>query len=215
MDLLQQPQKRNFNIIPYNSSQDVVLFFIAAAYAAPQYSYDPNTDEQVASAQPTGSLHTPPAIWNKQYFIHSAPDDSLDTDGLSSSQQPSRRNLRIVIVKAPENKGLENAALQLAKSASDDRTAIYVLNKQTDLAELQNKLSQLTDQNAHKPEVHFVKYKTPEEAEHAQRAIQNQYELLQGPSSVSHEGIAPVSSVIGALGRSNSNGYLPPVSFRF
>ncbi|XP_055383972.1 uncharacterized protein LOC129613775 [Condylostylus longicornis] len=206
----------------------IVLCFIAAAYAAPQYSYDQGADAPAASSQ-QGIAAAPagpsgPSLWNKQYFIHSAPDDSLDADGSNPANSlVNRRNLRVVIVKAPENKGLENAALQLAKAAGEDRTAIYVLNKQTDLAELQNKLSQITDQNANKPEVHFVKYRTPEEAEHAQRTIQNQYDQLQGPTSVSNEGIAPVSSVIGSLGQSSpaydigaardartQNGYLPP-----
>ncbi|XP_055384023.1 H/ACA ribonucleoprotein complex subunit 1-like [Condylostylus longicornis] len=144
-----------------------------------------------------------PAVWNKQYFIHSAPEDALsDGAGADGSRAALNKNLRVVFIKAPENKGLENAALQLAKSASEDKTAIYVLNKQTDLAELQNKLSQISDHNANKPEVHFVKYNTPEEAEHAQHTIQSQYDSLQGPTSVSNEGVAPVQNFIGSTGGS-------------
>ncbi|XP_055383998.1 uncharacterized protein LOC129613786 [Condylostylus longicornis] len=195
----------------------LILFsVITATFAAPQYSY------QLGDQQ---GLHQGPVIYNKQYYIHSAPDDALEPSAADQSLLANKRNLRVVFIKTPENRGLENAALQLAKAAGDDRTAIYVLNKQTDLAELQNKLSQITDQNANKPEVHFVKYRTPEEAEHAQQYIKSQYDTLGGPSQVVNEGIAPVRNFVGSLAPASSvpaydntaiqnsrtqNDYLPP-----
>ncbi|XP_055384037.1 protein doublesex-like, partial [Condylostylus longicornis] len=133
-------------------------------------------------------------------------DHDLGGIGSGGDQSSARRNLRVVIIKAPENKGLTDAALQLAKSSSSDKTAVYVLTKQTDLGELQNKLAQSQDVHANKPEVHFVKYRTPEEAEHAQHSIQAQYNNLNGPTQISNEGVAPVQSFVGSVPSSGGSG---------
>ncbi|CAD6994887.1 unnamed protein product [Ceratitis capitata] len=103
-----------------------------------------------------------------------------------------KKNLRVIFIKGPENRGLENAALQLAKHAAEDRTAIYVLQKQSDIGDLAKKLNSIQGQNSHKPEVHFVKYRTPEDAANAQRAIQSQYDQLGGNSQAHDGGVAPV-----------------------
>ncbi|XP_055384078.1 uncharacterized protein LOC129613818 [Condylostylus longicornis] len=216
-----------------------VLCCVTIAYAAPQYNYQqpaaapapaasfggsvqsfgaaPAAAAPVAHSVAPGVAHgaagghrqAGPAVWNKQYFIHAAPeDDGLDGSAANLDNSQFKRNLRVVIVKAPENKGLTEAALQLAKSASEDKTAIYVLNKQTDLGELQNQLSQLQDAEGHKPEVHFVKYRTQEEAEHAQHSIQSQYDQqYQGPSQVSNEGVAPVENYVGSAGGSSGGSF--------
>ncbi|KAH8374209.1 hypothetical protein KR009_005212, partial [Drosophila setifemur] len=41
-----------------------------------------------------------------------------------------------------------------------------------------------------KPEVHFVKYRTPEDAANAQKAIQSQYDQLGGTSQSINGGVA-------------------------
>lgn len=135
-----------------------------------------------------------------------------------------KRNLRVIFIKGPENTGIENAALQLAKSAADQRTAIYVLNKQADISDLANKLNALSKNKDNKPEVHFVKYRTPADAEKAQRTIQAEYETLPGSSSSSNGGTAPVldfsSNTRTPSGGSSSSGsaanpsnsYIPPQS---
>lgn len=122
--------------------------------------------------------------FNKEFFTYSAPEQEFD-NGPANEQilNTLRKNLRVLFIKGPENTGLEQAALQLASTASDDRTAIYVLNKQADVAELTNKLNHIKSQTSHKPEVHFVKYRTQSDAENAQRIIQAQYDALPGHSS--------------------------------
>lgn len=122
--------------------------------------------------------------FNKEFFTYNAPEQEFD-NGPANEQilNTLRKNLRVLFIKGPENTGLEQAALQLASTASDDRTAIYVLNKQADVAELTNKLNHIKSQTSHKPEVHFVKYRTQSDAENAQRIIQAQYDALPGHSS--------------------------------
>jgi hypothetical protein len=131
--------------------------------------------------------------FNKEFFTYTAPEADFD-DGKSLGELANslKRNLKVVFIKGPENTGLENAALNLAKSAIDSRTAIYVLNKQTDLSDLANKLQNLNKNSNQKPDVHFVKYRTPEDAAHAQRTIQQEYERLGGPSQAHNGGVAPV-----------------------
>lgn len=131
--------------------------------------------------------------FNKEFFTYSAPEaDFEDNRSVGDLAASLKRNLRVLFIRAPENKGLENAALQLAKQAAEQQTAIYVLTKQGDLSSLANKLQNLNHISAKKPEVHFVKYRTQEDAINAQRTIQQEYDRLGG-SSVSHNGgIAPV-----------------------
>ncbi|KAM8706910.1 hypothetical protein ACLKA7_011072 [Drosophila subpalustris] len=135
-----------------------------------------------------------PNEFNKEFYTYSAPEQEFD-NGQANEQIANalRRTLRVLFIKGPENTGLEQAALQLASSASDDRTAIYVLNKQADVGELTNKLNQIKLQSNNKPEVHFVKYRTQSDAENAQRVIQAQYDSLPGRSSNHNAGSsAPV-----------------------
>ncbi|XP_060648279.1 uncharacterized protein LOC132785959 [Drosophila nasuta] len=161
--------------------------------------------------------------FNKEFFTYSAPEQEFDNGHANEQIANSlRKNLRVLFIKGPENTGLEQAALQLASSASDDRTAIYVLNKQADVGELTNKLNQIKLQSNNKPEVHFVKYRTQSDAENAQRVIQAQYDSLPGRSSNHNAGSsAPVLDFaskssgggIGVTGDAqapSTSAYLPP-----
>ncbi|XP_001358436.3 keratin, type II cytoskeletal 1 isoform X2 [Drosophila pseudoobscura] len=131
--------------------------------------------------------------FNKEFFTYSAPEaDFEDNKSVSDLAASLKKNLRVVFIRAPENKGLENAALALAKQAAEQQTAIYVLTKQGDLSSLANQLQNLNHVSASKPEVHFVKYRTPEDALNAQRTIQQEYERLGGSSASHNGGVAPV-----------------------
>lgn len=159
--------------------------------------------------------------YNKEFYTYAAPE--LDFENNIGAEQIAgslKKNLRVVFIKAPENQGLSNAVLHLARQAIEQRTAIYVLSKQAVVSELANKLQALKSGSTNAPEVHFVKYRTPEDAAHAQLAIQAQYESLDGQSQHSNEGVAnfldftsPSAAPL-AKGQSDSVasvGYLPPI----
>lgn len=131
--------------------------------------------------------------FTKEFYTFEAPQENNDdAQHLERIATSLKKNLQIVFIKAPENHGLEHAALSLAKSATDSRTAIYVLHKQADLSTLANNLVNVHTHNAHTPEVHFVKYRTPADAANAQHAIQSQYESLGGSSVHKNGGVAQV-----------------------
>ncbi|EDV53522.1 uncharacterized protein Dere_GG11495 [Drosophila erecta] len=131
--------------------------------------------------------------FNKEFFTYSAPEaDFEDNKSVNDLATSLKKNLRVVFIKTPENKGLENAALALAKQAAEQQTAIYVLTKQGDLSSLANQLQNLNHVSASKPEVHFVKYRTQEDAINAQHTIQQEYERLGGSSTSHNGGVAPV-----------------------
>lgn len=81
----------------------------------------------------------------------------------------------------------------LTKQSSEDKTAIYVLNKQTDSNELASKLSALQAHHKHKPQVHFVKYRTDAEAAHAQQHIQEQYAAAAALPQTQPQPLPPAS----------------------
>ncbi|XP_061394665.1 uncharacterized protein LOC133330217 [Musca vetustissima] len=173
------------------------------------------------SASVVAPAYAPVAELEKEFYTFSAPEgefnDPHDAERVAGSL---KKGIRVVFIKGPENNGLEDAALALAKQAAQQQTAIYVLNKQTDLGELANKLNQLGANNNQKPEVHFVKYRTPEDAANAQRAIQSQYDSLGGSSHSVNGGVAPVlnfasqPAVRTATAQTPQNVYLPSSVFR-
>lgn len=140
--------------------------------------------------------------YNKEFYFLAAPKEDNDDvpRDLQDQLNQMKRNIRVVFIKAPEQNGLANAALQLAKQSSESQTAIYVLTKQQDVADLANKLQEIRGSSSAKakPEVIFIKYKTPEEAEHAQHTIQAQYEALDGPNNFNYQGVAPSHSFVGS-----------------
>ncbi|XP_061399189.1 uncharacterized protein LOC133334889 [Musca vetustissima] len=180
----------------------------SASYVAPSYdsgvtSYDaqgsvaPTYNGGVGSYEAQGSSSpgsfAPQAELEKEFYTFSANDEDFNEPASSNQYANSlKKGLRVVFIKGPENNGLEDAALALAKQAAEQQTAIYVLNKQADLNDLANKLNNINTGNNNKPEVHFVKYRTPEDAANAQRAIQGQYDSLGGRSQNINGGVAPV-----------------------
>uniref|UniRef100_A0A1I8PFV6 DUF243 domain-containing protein n=1 Tax=Stomoxys calcitrans TaxID=35570 RepID=A0A1I8PFV6_STOCA len=165
----------------------------------------------------------PAAEFEKEFFTFSADESEFaDPHAAEKAASSVKQGLRVVFIKGPENKGLEDAALALAKSASSQQTAIYVLNKQTDIGDLANKLNAINSASSTKPEVHFVKYRTPEDAANAQRAIQGQYDSLGGKSQSVNGGVAPVLNFAsqaparaGPAPQAPQNSYLPSSLFRY
>lgn len=170
------------------------------AVASAQYNYGAQVHSShdgslVGSNTDAVSVQSQPITeeYNKAFYSYSVPEQEFDD--LNADEHINnvlKKNLRVIFIKGPENTALENAALQLAKGAADDRTAIYVLSKQSDIGALANQLQQLKSNNAIKPEVHFVKYRTQADAENAQRTIQAQYDSLPGASSSDGPSAAPV-----------------------
>ncbi|XP_030370949.1 uncharacterized protein LOC115621435 [Scaptodrosophila lebanonensis] len=157
-------------------------------------------DSQLSSISSQGQSIAPTPIaaplieeFQKEFYSYAAPEEQFD-DGANNQQIANslKKNLRIVFIRTPENRGFERAALQLAKQSADQQTAIYVLSKQADISNLAKQLNGLKSSSSNKPEVHFVKYRTPQDAANAQLAIQNQYNQLPGVSRISNEGSAPV-----------------------
>ncbi|XP_075160805.1 uncharacterized protein LOC142233688 [Haematobia irritans] len=147
-------------------------------------SFDGQSSHEAPAFAPQGEIE-------KQFITYTADDEEfLDPQATNQFANSVKQGLRVVFVKGPDNHGLEEAALALAKSAAEQHTDIYVLNKQADLAALANKLNAENANSNNKPDVHFVKYRTPEDAVNAQKAIQGQYDALGGKSENIDGGVA-------------------------
>ncbi|XP_017131800.1 keratin, type I cytoskeletal 10-like [Drosophila elegans] len=173
------------------------------------------------SAPVSYNAPAPSAELEKEFFTFSANEQDFDEpQELERVASSVNKGLRVVFIKGPENRGLENAALALAKQAAQQETAIYVLNKQADIGDLAQKLNAIRSNNNNKPEVHFVKYRTPEDAANAQRAIQSQYDQLGGSSQAHNGGVASALNFAsaGPVQKANAqipeNAYLPTSVFR-
>ncbi|EDV53533.1 glycine, alanine and asparagine-rich protein [Drosophila erecta] len=160
------------------------------------------------------SAPAPAAELQKEFFTFTANEQDFDEpQALERVAGSVNKGLRVVFIKGPENRGLENAALALAKQAAQQETAIYVLNKQADIGDLANKLNAIRNNNNNKPEVHFVKYRTPEDAANAQRAIQGQYDQLGGSSQAHDGGVAPALNFASAGPVQRVNAQIPQNSY--
>lgn len=128
---------------------------------------------------------------HKEFFsFHANEADFEDPDAARKIAASLKKSVRVIFIKAPENRGFENAVLALAKQAAEQQTAIYLLHRQPDLNELANKFNAIRQNSNAKPEVHFVKYRTQEDAINAQKAIQSQYDSLGGTSQNINGGVA-------------------------
>ncbi|XP_075160795.1 uncharacterized protein LOC142233678 [Haematobia irritans] len=225
---------RRFRLRIYSSNKMrafIVLCLVAIASAQSGYNYQPVGNGDGAGAVSGGSsgasydapsTYSAPAELEKEFYTFSAPEGEFDDAGAAERAANSvKQGLRVVFIKGPENKGLEDAALALAKSAGQQQTAIYVLNKQADIGDLANKLNVANSAKNSKPEVHFVKYRTAEDAANAQRTIQSQYDSLGGNSHSINGGVAPVLNFAsqaparaGPAPQTPQNSYLPSSLFR-
>ncbi|XP_061399183.1 uncharacterized protein LOC133334884 [Musca vetustissima] len=175
-----------------------------------------------AASNNVGSYAAPAATLEKEFYTFSANDADFNEPAASNNFNAIiKKNLRVIFIKGPENNHLEDAVLGLAKQAAEQKTAIYVLNKQTDLSGLAEKINTVSTNVNHKPEVHFVKYRTPEDAANAQRAIQSQYDSLGGTSQSFNGGVAPALNFASQSTRiapgafaAPSATYLPPSVLR-
>uniref|UniRef100_A0A1I8PW56 DUF243 domain-containing protein n=1 Tax=Stomoxys calcitrans TaxID=35570 RepID=A0A1I8PW56_STOCA len=172
----------------------------AALYQASQNAeLDTDIDFQGSKGKylPPGAGATAPLV-RKQFYLISAPDDS--------ENQPRQkhlvlgrpqRNYRVVFIKAP---GSDNANVKYSAeyAPQEEKTIIYVLSRKDSELDASDIVTPAPTEPS-KPEVFFIKYKTNEEAEAAQREIQNEYDKLGGTNEYSDEGVAPITSVVGAL----------------
>ncbi|KAH8388438.1 hypothetical protein KR093_006179, partial [Drosophila rubida] len=154
--------------------------------------------QQQRRARPRVRIPKRPIV-TKNFFIHSAPEESEDEiqDELQQLNQQPRNHYNVLFVKTPAQTN-RAAALNLAKTLKQEKTVVYVLAKKTTAADLQDAIAE-APQQINKPEVFFIKYRTPEEALNAQRQIQSQYDTLGGTSTITDEGLAPITSVVGSL----------------
>lgn len=171
----------------------------------------------------SASYNAAPSVeYHKEFYTFTAPEGAFDDPEAAQKIAGSlKKNIRVIFIKNPENKAYENAVLALAKQAVEQRTAIYVLSKQPDIAGLAAKFNAITNIQNRRPEVHFVKYRTPEDAINAQRAIQSQYDSLGGSSQHYNGGVAPVLSFASPVPQQGHGGiqtpdsvYLPASAFR-
>ncbi|XP_064536798.1 uncharacterized protein TwdlX [Drosophila montana] len=148
-----------------------------------------------------------PPIISKHFYLHTAPEDHDDQQIVRyvNVGRP-QKNYRVVFINAPAST-TSKAKIIANVAPVEDKTAIYVLSKKSNALDVSAEVVTQRPAN-HKPEVYFIKYKTPAEAAHAQQTIQANYDALGGSSQLSDEGIVPVSSVINALGDNGASGVL-------
>jgi len=219
---LAAPQGYNYNPGPSafggslsTASGSAATFFQAAQQqVAPQQHYQPapqqQQQQQFFQQQPAVQVqshhqqhqveqqHQQPIV-SKRFFIHSAPED-VDEEYKERhiTVGVPKRNYNVVFIKSPQRSN-KKTSIKISPAVNEDKTVIYVLSKKSDSSDVQAEVIEQASSTS-KPEVFFIKYKTNEEAAHAQQQIQAQYDALGGSSQLTDEGVAPVTSVIGALG---------------
>ncbi|XP_037940525.1 keratin, type I cytoskeletal 9 [Teleopsis dalmanni] len=146
-----------------------------------------------------------PPIVTKHFYVHSAPEDH-DEQQIVRYVNVGRpqQNYRVVFINAPSSSAAK-AKIIANVAPVEDKTAIYVLSKKSNELDVSAEVVTPAPVN-NKPDVFFIKYKTPQEAVHAQHTIQAQYDALGGSSDLVDAGTVPVSSVIGSLGDSGNGG---------
>ncbi|KAM7361952.1 tweedleW [Cochliomyia hominivorax] len=196
----QLPLQNNRYLAPQKpqQQQQFVMTLPMPADFPSTFSFQPAVTKPNRRYRPRSRIPKKPIV-TKNFFIHSAPEETqaeIDEE-LAALQQQPRKHYNVLFVKTPSQTN-KAAALNLAKALKEEKTVVYVLAKKTSAADLQDAIQE-APQHINKPEVFFIKYRTPEEAANAQRQIQSQYDSLGGSTTITDEGIAPATSVIGSL----------------
>ncbi|XP_075144677.1 tweedleW [Haematobia irritans] len=202
----QFPQTQRYIVPQQQQQQPIIMRFPMPADFPTNFNYQPavTTGRTGRRFRPRQRIVKKPIV-TKNFFIHSAPEETqaeIDEE-LSQLQQQPRKHYNVLFVKTPSQTN-KAAALNLAKALKEEKTVVYVLAKKTSAADLQDAIQE-APQHINKPEVFFIKYRTPEEAANAQHQIQSQYDSLGGSTTITDEGVAPSTSVIGSLDASDED----------
>uniref|UniRef100_A0A1I8N290 DUF243 domain-containing protein n=1 Tax=Musca domestica TaxID=7370 RepID=A0A1I8N290_MUSDO len=186
-----------------------LLLCLVAFCSASRQGYNYPGQNNAAS----GGLYGAQPLISKRFFIHSAPqDEGVEVQEHDIAVGTPSKNYNVVFVKAPAEKQ-QKIKVRVTPAVNEEKTAVYVLSKKADAPVVETFVQEPVTTTS-KPEVKFIKYRTNEEAEHAQHHIQAEYDRLGGTTSFSDEGISAVKSVIGILDGlqqgAGSSAYLPP-----
>ncbi|XP_030371295.1 uncharacterized protein LOC115621722 [Scaptodrosophila lebanonensis] len=214
------PQGYNYNVGPsgfggVSTASGSSAFFqsghqaVAAGPAPQQTFFQQPAPVQVAhhqqQQQQLAHQQAQQTVVSKRFYIHSAPEDAdEDYKERHITVGVPKRNYNVVFIKSPQRSN-KKTSIKISPAVNEEKTVIYVLNKKADSSDVQAEVIEHASSTS-KPEVFFIKYKTNEEAAHAQQQIQAQYDALGGSSQITDEGVAPVTSVIGALGGGDAQG---------
>lgn len=158
-----QPQQQQQQIFQQPQQQHQIFQQQATNFGynqlAQQQAYSPVVSKDIY-------VHVPPAEEPEERY----PQPVLPVG-------PPRKHYRIVFIKAP-TPSVSKAAVRVQQAPVEEKTIIYVLTKKPDPLELQTAIEEAAPKPISKPEVFFIKYKTQEEAAHAQRTIQGKSTTL-------------------------------------
>ncbi|XP_058982661.1 uncharacterized protein LOC101890858 [Musca domestica] len=187
----------------------IMVLCLVAFCSASHQGYNYPSLKNTADA----GLYGAKPLITKRFFIHSAPqDEGVEVQEHDIAVGTPRKNYNVVFVKAPTEKQ-QKVKVRVIPAVNEEKTAVYVLSKKAD-APIVETFVQEPVTTTSKPEVAFIKYRTNEEAEHAQHHIQAEYDRLGGSTSISDEGVSVVKSVIGIFDSlqqgAGSAAYLPP-----
>lgn len=117
-----------------------------------------------------------------------------------------QKNYRVIFIKTPDAQN-DDLKLSAEFAPQEEKTVIYVLSKK-DHDFTVNDIATPEPTQPAKPEVYFIKYKTPEEADAARKEIQDKYSELGGTNEFNIDESAPITSIVGSLdGGSSETGY--------
>ncbi|KAH8310359.1 hypothetical protein KR044_000911 [Drosophila immigrans] len=120
-----------------------------------------------------------------EYYSYSAPQEEDQTLPLQAAARQLAKAFtppqQVVFIRTPETNLFTLTAKQLAAQNALD---IYVLQRQMDAASLEQQRAAIEQQAGHKPSVHFVKYRTPEDVSRALNTLRTSYDQLPGRTSI-------------------------------
>lgn len=142
----------------------------ASSFVGQQHPSNFNQYPQQQQQNQNSAQFEAPSV-HKQFITVAAPEDneSLERTKHLVIGRP-QKNYRVVFIKAPSSSNA-NVKLSAEYAPQEEKTVIYVLSKKDSSLEVGD-IATPAPSVPSKPEVFFIKYKTEEEAQHAQKHIQ-------------------------------------------
>ncbi|KAI8130450.1 hypothetical protein CVS40_0266 [Lucilia cuprina] len=155
----------------------MMLIFLCCFFTLIQTGWSSN-QYIFESTRGLGTLQTQQInpVYDIEYYFFSAPEDKIDQNEALRKLIPSiKGRQQVIFIKNPENNNYEKVLQNLLQNAVQPKTHIYVLNKEPNYAGLQKKFQTIQKTVHHKPEVHFIKYRNPTDAQRIQSTIIQKY----------------------------------------
>ena len=119
-----------------------------------------------------------PPIISKNFYSFSGPEDHEEKTVIHHINiGKPQKYYKVIFINSPAS-STNRALIKAHVAPTEEKTVVYLLSKNQNDLKVESEIDEPAPTQPSKPEVVFVKYKTPEEIRHLQESVQSECFLL-------------------------------------